>query len=423
MRKYSKIISDKKYSWLIVYNKKGEEIVKSKIDTEYTNEIQKYNWHLHNRDKMIESHDVGRLHLFLCKLMEINFVCHLDGDIYNNTSENLKLDATTLYPNSKWTFLKFRGIIYDDYLISTSGEIRSIHKHSISHGTKNHANFLEYVMKRNEEVIRIPIAKAMLESFKGIQTSLKDKVFSIEKEDGTVELDSIYVIKKKLLNSLVRKNYDFQLYPDNDTVFVNIKGGKIIIDLDFFENIFVFYNWRVRNGSHKKYITAHTENGPKDLHQMVIGYYCDEIDYFGLVIDHINGNTFDNRICNLRAITSTSNAMNTSRGGVVFEKKNNTYVAQKMLNGKLIQERFRVKNYPSKELCFEAATNYYKEEILPKIEVEISSIEDKRKNIEFERGLRQKTNNGEWNDVCEILSRYGYHAMYIPQKELLHSTV
>lgn len=64
----------------------------------------------------------------------------------------------------------------------------------------------------------------------------------------------------------------------------------------------------------------------------------------GMVIDHINGNTTDNRILNLRLVTQSENMQNT-RGaradnntskikGVTFDKRRKKWIAQIFVDGK-----------------------------------------------------------------------------------------
>lgn len=75
------------------------------------------------------------------------------------------------------------------------------------------------------------------------------------------------------------------------------------------------------------------------------GYARSSIGYFhqlvcptegDLVVDHINRNTMDNRIVNLRLVTRQTNALNTSASGVTWHKMAGKWGASVMLNGKHI---------------------------------------------------------------------------------------
>ena len=90
------------------------------------------------------------------------------------------------------------------------------------------------------------------------------------------------------------------------------KNGEFIIDLDDLELV-RYHKWRSSYG----YIVTgnHTKSRPTILLNRLIAN-CEDPD---LVVDHINGNTFDNRKCNLRICTQASNTYNKS-----YMKLNNT---------------------------------------------------------------------------------------------------
>lgn len=85
-----------------------------------------------------------------------------------------------------------------------------------------------------------------------------------------------------------------------------------------------------------------------------------------MVIDHIDGNTMNNKIENLRLCTNTQNAQNIHHGrgkystkkGVSFSKKQNKFVAQININGK----NTWLGSFDSEEdafLAYEEAGKYY----------------------------------------------------------------
>ena len=55
-------------------------------------------------------------------------------------------------------------------------------------------------------------------------------------------------------------------------------------------------------------------------------------------IDHINNNSLDNRIVNLRIVTNQQNCFNTTARGTRFRKDNNCWKAQLCINGKMISK-------------------------------------------------------------------------------------
>ena len=73
------------------------------------------------------------------------------------------------------------------------------------------------------------------------------------------------------------------------------------------------------------------------IHQQLMGD-CP----FNHIVDHANGNSLDDRRCNLRFATASQNTMNSRRmssndcgfKGVYWHKKNRYYIARIMVNGK-----------------------------------------------------------------------------------------
>lgn len=109
------------------------------------------------------------------------------------------------------------------------------------------------------------------------------------------------------------------------------------------------------------------------LHQQE--YFCSRIictlfgfDVKGKVVDHENGDGFDNRIQNLRVVTQQSNMLNckkkrhntTGVTGVSYITKKNAYRAYYVLNGKTVFKDFCIDNL-GKEVAFEMACNFRKD--------------------------------------------------------------
>lgn len=87
---------------------------------------------------------------------------------------------------------------------------------------------------------------------------------------------------------------------------------------------------RVKNIKWKLSASGYAMNTPKNkpnkhLSRLILG-----VDTF---VDHINGNTLDNRKCNLRVATKSQNQMNVNYRGV-DKQKNGTYKARIKLHGK-----------------------------------------------------------------------------------------
>lgn len=113
---------------------------------------------------------------------------------------------------------------------------------------------------------------------------------------------------------------------------VELSGGKWAkIDVDDIEKV-KKYSWSVRSGRGKQYAMCKKLG---DLHHLIIGKPAP-----GTVVDHINGDSLDNRKSNLRTVSQSVNACNRSSPtrGVIFcpEKKTRPWRASVQINGRRI---------------------------------------------------------------------------------------
>lgn len=88
---------------------------------------------------------------------------------------------------------------------------------------------------------------------------------------------------------------------------------KVMIDADQLEKI-KLYNWKLifnheRKPSYEQvyYAVASSKGKSIFMHRLLMGFPK------GLVVDHINGNGLDNRLSNLRAVSYSTNNLNTYR--------------------------------------------------------------------------------------------------------------
>ncbi len=94
-------------------------------------------------------------------------------------------------------------------------------------------------------------------------------------------------------------------------------------------------------GNNTVYTVISFNDKPQLAHRLIYAWHNGEIGK-GLVIDHINGDTKDNRIENLRAVTRTENGQNRKKAsdnksgttGVSFNKRSNKWRAGITINGK-----------------------------------------------------------------------------------------
>lgn len=105
------------------------------------------------------------------------------------------------------------------------------------------------------------------------------------------------------------------------------------------------YNWYKNYSGRNFYVRAHAKYKVLYLHRSIMRPPKNK------TVDHINGNTFDNRRCNLRICSNKENVRSSHKyrfkksskyRGVSFDKANKKWVASIEVNGKKISiGRFR----------------------------------------------------------------------------------
>jgi len=139
---------------------------------------------------------------------------------------------------------------------------------------------------------------------------------------------------------------DYKIVPDTDVVEICVtqKNGVkhvVLIDLEDLERIshmkdFSVHVW-FNKCTNSFYAMYHDENNKtKRLHRLIM----DTPE--GLVTDHINHNTLDNRRCNLRNVSNRENGSNLKRKsecssqyvGVTWNKRARKWLAHIKINGK-----------------------------------------------------------------------------------------
>lgn len=139
----------------------------------------------------------------------------------------------------------------------------------------------------------------------------------------------------KFLDNIQRTNSDLNDYTIKGDIAVfnvynqrNEKIDEFIIDKDKL-HIVKYHKWRK---SHGHIVTGSPSKGNQvDLSWLVMGVTKDDMK--DNVIDHINGNPNDNRVCNLRICTQSENVLNRSFMsnntigfiGVSYKKDKNRY--------------------------------------------------------------------------------------------------
>lgn len=116
--------------------------------------------------------------------------------------------------------------------------------------------------------------------------------------------------------------------------------GYAIVDTKYVDDVRQYKWGKVKNTSEIGYVHARIDGKLVQLHRFL--FNLDNKLEDNLVIDHINHDTLDNRMSNLRICTVQQNMMNCKRSknntsgvtGIWFDKSRNKWAAELMLNRK-----------------------------------------------------------------------------------------
>lgn len=116
------------------------------------------------------------------------------------------------------------------------------------------------------------------------------------------------------------------------------KGDKYTLLFDDYSyNLYLRYTWRLNSCDKRMYLIRHGEKNTTVLfHRQLLG--LDKMD--GMVVDHIDGNSLNNQIENLRLCSISDNNRNkvnkTPTKGYYFNKERNLWQSQLKINGKTV---------------------------------------------------------------------------------------
>lgn len=217
---------------------------------------------------------------------------------------------------------------------------------------------------------------------------------------------------------------------DNPFEYVTYEGEKcvrftttgkhkfsVIVDKAAWDRYLCNHSWSVTmdKKSGRASVKTSIENQTVFLWRFIIEHEKDEIDYWGTTIDHINNNPLDNRLSNLRIYNAMLNGSNVSSKfddedrRFIHEVKGGSggYKIHYSLGGKpYYVDFFSIAKYGSKEAALEAAKEYRDKYVIADREQKIEEIKHKLRNIEFERGLRDKIVAGEIDEILDVLHKY-----------------
>lgn len=219
----------------------------------------------------------------------------------------------------------------------------------------------------------------------------------------------------------VEKNMYEYITHEGEPCVKFITTGKhkysVIVDQKAWDAYLRYHTWSasVDTKSGRASVKTSIENQTTFLWKFIIEHEKDEIDYWGTTIDHINNNPLDNRLSNLRIYNAMLNGTNVSSKfddedrRFIHEVKGGLggYKIHYSIGGKpYYVDFFSVAKYGSKEAALKAAKEYRDKYVIADREQRIEEIKHKLRNVEFERGLRDKIKAGEFEEIIDILKKY-----------------
>lgn len=322
-----------------IRNNKGDIILYTKVSKSDYELLSKYNWC--KSGKYING-NVNNTTFYLHRYIMIEImkkdipkgyvVDHIDNDPYNNTRENLRI--TSIQQNAENKSKKknassiFMGVYKTKYntfqatiLINKKSlratyknEIHAAHQYNlwideynITYRKKNIINiptdFIKWTIKKKNNDLPIGIRKNVTGDKFDVYISIK----TINKYIGTFETIEDAIDSRKKAEIEKEKEYEKNKliikkeFNQGGLCFFKIKEIEVIVDGELFDDI-VKHTWWINND----YVRGNTTSKNVSLSRFIMDYEGD------LLVDHINSNKYDNRLCNLRLATHEQNSKNKS---------------------------------------------------------------------------------------------------------------
>lgn len=390
--------NDAKYSWLIIRNKVFEDVAKIKIDTHNAEAISKHLWQM-DRKRYARSKTGGSLHYYICNLIGVTYYGFNDQDTLNNTEENLISTDVFVDKNGETHVpLRYKGVIYKQYSCTSTGKIIANLKNTelIKWKDEKIGDKYDYVtLEINHKRCKIYVCRLIAESFFLFDYSGKEK-YIYKFKNGNCDdcsIDNIIVeyTKKTIENGRINVLDDY--------VMIKTNVGDILIDIEVYNEIYKDNTWAVNTAGYLK-------NGKGELlHLLIFKYYYGELFLIGRNIDHINRNKLDCRIRNLRSLSIAANMKNTI-GKYITKSSKFKYRVRYKDNHKDINKTFSIKDYKNEEECIEKIQDYIDKEIVQYKENAIKDEMKKIRDVELERGIIEKRNNGEYDEIYTIILKH-----------------
>lgn len=188
--------------------------------------------------------------------------------------------------------------------------------------------------------------------------------------------------------------------------------AKVIVDKEIWFDYLKDFSWTGIKKGKRIEIKTSVNKQSKNLHRMIIEYLYDELDYWGSTIDHKNNNNLDNRKSNLRifntALLNSTNIKSKNNDNMQYIHK----VPSKDSKGNVKFYGYKIHYNTGGETYYkffkskDEAIKYRDEFVYNHREKALIQLQKKYRDIEFERGLRDKLKAGEKGEIEEILRKY-----------------
>ena len=180
---------------------------------------------------------------------------------------------------------------------------------------------------------------------------------------------------------------------------------KVLVDIKAWTEYLHKYHWTAIQKDNYFSIKSSKDKHSVRLHRVIVEHEYSELDYWGNTIDHINNNPLDNRLANLRIYNSKLNSTNIKSK---YETDNNHLIHLQPSGGYKVHTNVFDETVYKNFQTLDEARIYRDEVVLPYIEKRIIEMKKKTRDIEFERGLRDKLDNLEKEEVFAVLRKYGF---------------